>query len=85
MTGSEPVTPPRRRNYGATTVQITHAPHRSDASDDLAPPDMNSILRRRRGYIPISPDMRRRLQVGLMCLSVASSAVQANGVYCWPT
>jgi hypothetical protein len=54
----------------------------------LAPPDVPSLLRAKRKWwrrdfsLPSPP---RSLRLALMVLSIAASAVQANGVYCWPT
>lgn len=62
-------------------------PARSDDFDDLEPPDINAILRKKRKwYSRITHfELPRRTQMVLTGLSIVLSAVQANGVYCWPT
>jgi hypothetical protein len=55
--------------------------------ESLMPPDVNAILeaKRRRTCGNLCGLRTRSVQVALMCISVLMSAVQANGVYCWPT
>ena len=62
-------------------------PGRSDDFDDLVAPDVDAILRKKRKwYHRITRfELPRRTQMTLTGLSIVLSAVQANGVYCWPT
>lgn len=55
--------------------------------DSLLPPDVPAILdaKRRRSCGNLCGLRSRPIRVALMCVSVLMSAVQANGVYCWPT
>lgn len=57
------------------------------APDDLAPPDLDAILRRKRNWHQrlLNFSLPRRYQMALTGSSIVLSAVQANGVYCWPT
>jgi hypothetical protein len=64
--------------------------HRSIPTDELAPPDLERILKKRRKWYhpilhPRLPDLPRAVQLPLTCLTICLSAVQANGVYVWPT
>jgi hypothetical protein len=55
--------------------------------DDLAPPDIDAILRKKRKWHQrlLNFQLPRHTQMALTGLSIVLSAVQANGVYCWPT
>lgn len=58
-----------------------------ERSADTSPPDIPRILHaKRRGTLRL-PRLRlpRPLAAALTCLSIAASALQANGVYCWGT
>lgn len=61
--------------------------HSESAFDDLDPPDLDAVLRKKRKwYHRITHfELPRRSQMILTGLSIVLSAVQANGVYCWPT
>lgn len=50
-------------------------------------PDIPGILRAKRHSVFPRPRLHlpRPLTVALTCLSIAASALQANGVYCWGT
>ncbi|KLT41697.1 MFS general substrate transporter [Cutaneotrichosporon oleaginosum] len=76
-----PSTPARRRSrhldYGTNPTR----------RDSLLPPDVHAILeaKRRRTCGSLCGLRTRGVRVALMCVAVLMSAVQANGVYCWPT
>jgi hypothetical protein len=55
--------------------------------DSLEPPDIDSILSRKRKWYRavLALELPRAWQVGLTGLSICLSALQANGVYVWPT
>lgn len=64
--------------------------HHRIPTDDLAPPDLDRILKRKRTWYytllhPRLPEFPRAVQLPLTCLTICLSAVQANGVYVWPT
>nr|XP_031862035.1 uncharacterized protein CI109_002448 [Kwoniella shandongensis]KAA5529107.1 hypothetical protein CI109_002448 [Kwoniella shandongensis] len=72
--------PPR---HPATVTYDTERP----LSTPLDPPDLDAILRSKRSWRStiLSLDFPRPVQTALTCLSIALSALQANGVYCWGT
>jgi hypothetical protein len=55
--------------------------------DSLEPPDIDSILSRKRKWYHavLALELPRTWQVGLTGFSICLSALQANGVYVWPT
>ena len=60
------------------------------SEDELAPPDVNRILKKRRKWYyrvlhPDLPALPRAVQLPLTCATICLSSVQANGVYVWPT
>ena len=62
----------------------------SSSGADLTEPDVDSIIRAKRKWWHhpshlADVQLPRSVQVPLTCLSIGLSAVQANGVYCWPT
>ncbi|WVQ82871.1 hypothetical protein IAT38_005007 [Cryptococcus sp. DSM 104549] len=60
---------------------------RSSSTANAPPPDIDAILRRKRhwGRRLLYLDFPRPVQAVLTCVSIATSALQANGVYCWGT
>jgi hypothetical protein len=59
----------------------------STSPDTLDPPDIDSLLRRKRKWYRAihALELPRAAQTPLTCLSIGLSALQANGVYVWPT
>lgn len=59
----------------------------SQPLDELAPPDLDAILNRKRKWHHriFNFQLPRHYQMILTGTSIVLSAVQANGVYCWPT
>ncbi|ORY26479.1 major facilitator superfamily domain-containing protein [Naematelia encephala] len=56
------------------------------STDSLAPPDLDAIMQRRHPWRRLLHlEFPRSVQLPLTCLSIGLSALQANGVYCWPT
>lgn len=68
------------------------SPDRSRQHSLLLPPDVPALLRQKRKWwkrewgipVPAACTSPRTVRMSLMVLSIALSAVQANGVYCWP-
>jgi hypothetical protein len=60
---------------------------RGHAGDELAPPDLDAILNKKRKihHRIFNFQLPRQYQMILTGVSIVLSAVQANGVYCWPT
>jgi len=54
---------------------------------ELAPPDIDAILNKKRKWHHriFNFQLPRQYQMILTGTSIVISAVQANGVYCWPT
>lgn len=54
---------------------------------ELAPPDLDAILDKKRKWHHrlFNFELPRKYQMILTGSSIVLSAVQANGVYCWPT
>jgi len=54
---------------------------------ELAPPDLDAILNKKRKWHHrlLNFELPRKYQMILTGTSIVLSAVQANGVYCWPT
>ena len=75
----------------ATVIYDTERPSLSSSSSSspsiLDPPDMSEIMNRKHPFKRFLThlELPRNLQLPLTCLSIGLSAVQANGVYCWPT
>lgn len=67
----------------APSPTVLYDEERRPRSDRLAPPDVAALMRSKRRWW--RRDEPRSVRVALMCLSIAMSAVQANGVYCWST
>lgn len=67
---------------------VLYDAERSGSADLLEPPDVNSILDRRRQkswHSALRLDLPRSIQAPLTCFCICVSALQANGVYVWPT
>ncbi|KAL1407246.1 hypothetical protein Q8F55_006664 [Vanrija albida] len=62
---------------------ILYDEERRYSADRLAPPDIPALLSAKRRWW--RRDEPRSVRIALMCTSIALSAVQANGVYCWST
>lgn len=84
--------PPGQAGQAQSTATVVYDEERPPvrpvtAFDDLDAPDIDAILRKKRKwYHRIGHfELPRRTQMVLTGLSIVLSAVQANGVYCWPT
>jgi hypothetical protein len=69
---------------------VIYDQERSQSTDiELAPPDLDAILNRKRKWYQrigiFKFQLPRKYQMILTGSSIVLSAVQANGVYCWPT
>lgn len=68
-----------------TTIQPTiEYDEERTRPDDLAPPDVAAIVDSRKRWYRRLWDARS-IETVTTCISICISAVQANGVYCWPT
>ncbi|EJT50349.1 transporter [Trichosporon asahii var. asahii CBS 2479] len=68
-----------------TTIQPTiEYDEERTRPDDLAPPDVDAIVDSRKRWYRRLWDARS-IETVTTCISICISAVQANGVYCWPT
>nr|XP_019014016.1 uncharacterized protein I206_00093 [Kwoniella pini CBS 10737]OCF52797.1 hypothetical protein I206_00093 [Kwoniella pini CBS 10737] len=72
-----------------STTHYQDEPQPPPPMTPLEPPDVPAILRSKRSLkrqiLSLDFPLPRQLQIGLTCFSIAISAVQANGVYCWGT
>nr|XP_018266146.1 uncharacterized protein I303_00115 [Kwoniella dejecticola CBS 10117]OBR88304.1 hypothetical protein I303_00115 [Kwoniella dejecticola CBS 10117] len=72
-----------------STTHYQDEPQPPPPMTPLEPPDVPAILRSKRSLkrqiLSLNVTLPRPLQIGLTCFSIAISAVQANGVYCWGT
>jgi hypothetical protein len=80
-------TKPNEPQQEYTSTVLYDEERRAASVDELAPPDLDAILnKKRKWYHRLNNlELPRRYQMGLTGLSIVLSAVQANGVYCWPT
>lgn len=84
---SSPNKPGKSVTYSTNPATVRYDTERSASSvDGLAPPDLDALEKRKTIWNRLKHwELPRRVQLPLTCTCIALSALQANGVYCWPT